>query len=145
MISNEQVTHVMAFSTDLTSLWKTNLELKNNEQRLRKLTEQISDAIVLLNENHEIEYASRVTTKITGYDPETLIHHGVSQFIFSEDIPFAEKIIEDSFNQPGVSLSFQLRIQDAQGSVFKVKVKGFIVNQLEDSNVRAYILNFRMD
>lgn len=50
MISNEEVTQVLVFATDITALWKTNLEVKNNEKRLNKLTEQISDGIVLLNE-----------------------------------------------------------------------------------------------
>lgn len=142
IISEEQVTHVMIFATDITEVRKKTLELQQNEYKLRMLTEQISDAILLLNERAEIVYTTSVVTKVTGFESNELLHKHVTHFIVPEDLHLGEKIISESLGQPGVSLDFEFRIRDVHGNI--ISIKGHAVNQLNDSNVNAFIVNFRV-
>lgn len=142
IINEEHVTHVMIFATDITDMRKTNLELQQNEYKLRMLTEQISDAIILLNERAEIVYITSIVTKVTGFESTDLLHKHVTHFIVSEDLAAGQKVIEQSLSLPGVSLSFQFRIRDVHGNIFAIR--GDAVNQLNDPNVKAFIVNFRV-
>lgn len=142
IISEEKVTHVMIFVSNITPFWKANLELQKNEYKLRMLTEKISDTIILLNEAFEIVYVSLVINKITGYEPSQLLHKRVTDFMVEEDIEIGRKAMEEATAHPGVSIGFQFRIRDIQGKM--LDIKGDVVNQLEDPNVKAYIVNFRL-
>lgn len=142
IISEEKVTHVMIFASDITPFWKANLELQQSEYKLRMLTEKISDTIVLLNDAYEIVYVTSVITKITGYEPSQLLYKHVTEFMVEEDIEIGEKAMVEATAHPGTSISFQFRIRDIQGKM--LDITGDIVNQLEDPSLKAFIINFRL-
>lgn len=84
-----------------------------------------------------------MTSTLTGFTFEELMHNHFSLFILLEDLHIAEETIERSAKNPGESFSYVFRIRNAQGSI--VNVKGAIVNQLNDPNIHGYIMNFRLD
>lgn len=142
IISEEKVTHVMIFVSDITPFWKANMELQLSEYKLRILNEKISDTIILLNDAYEIVYVTSVITKITGYEPSELLHKHVTDFIVEEDVEIGEKAMDEATAHPGASISFQFRIRDIQGKM--LDITGVIVNQLEDPSLKAFIINFRL-
>lgn len=142
IISEEKVTHVMIFVSDITPFWKANMELQQSEYKLRILNEKISDTIILLNDAYEIVYVTSVITKITGYEPSELLHKHVTDFMVEEDVEIGEKAMDEATAHPGASISFQFRIRDIQGKM--LDITGVIVNQLEDPSLKAFIINFRL-
>ena len=60
-------------------------DLRKSEQRFRFVTENLSDAIVSLDEKGLIAFATPVITKILGYTPEELIGQPYG-FLLSEDM-----------------------------------------------------------
>ncbi|MGA9637451.1 PAS domain S-box protein [Flavobacterium sp.] len=141
IILNNEVTHVMVFATDLSERKKAERELKQSEEKHRVLTENISDAIVLVNKNLEIEYQSPSAERIAGYNNEETKLKSIFEFIHPEDFKKLRNFYGKSYNSPGIHMQIQFRIIHKEGHI--IWIEGTVLNLLEDENIEAFIVNYR--
>ncbi len=93
--------------------------LKEGEERYRFLVENIAGAIVRLDSERRILYASPVIERLTGYSPGELTGRTINDFVPPEDVPG----IADSYERAiaGESRPFEFRIVDRNGGVHHVR------------------------
>lgn len=119
---------------------KAETKLRHSEERHRALTENISDAIMLLDENLENIYQSPSVERITGYrmDDDS---KGALDFIHPEDLQIAQQFFQIAQNSPGEAVRSQFRIHHKDGHY--IGIEGTVMNLLQNENVKAFIVNYR--
>ncbi|ESU20317.1 signal transduction histidine kinase [Flavobacterium enshiense DK69] len=141
IVTNNEVTHVMIFGTDITERKLAELKLTQSEEKYRALTENISDAIVLVNSDFEIQYQSPSAAKISGYGLEDFKSKQLLSFIFHKDLIKAEKFFREVISSPGIPLQNQFRLTHKDGHL--IWVEGTALNLLDQASINALILNYR--
>jgi PAS domain S-box-containing protein len=116
-------------------------ELVKNEKRYRALIENISDAIVLINEHAEFIYFSPSLKRLTGFALEDTQYKKVFEYVHTDDIQFCLDLFKGAGVQPGTSVSGQFRILHKDGHY--IDVEGTVKNLLQDENVQAFVVNCR--
>ncbi|MGG7036785.1 MAG: PAS domain S-box protein, partial [Flavobacterium sp.] len=139
--TNEEISHVMIFATDLTEKKQAELKLLQSEEKYRVLTENISDAILLINENFEIEYTSPSTEYITGYTSEETKSKPIFDFFLSEELENGKAFYKKVYESPEIPLQNQFRIINKNGEM--IWLEGTSLNLLDNDSVNAIIINCR--
>lgn len=116
-------------------------ELEQSEERHRALVENISDSIILVNEQYQVIYRSQSTMRTIGYDEKELDIHPPCYFIHPDDERICHQLIAQAKRQPGQQMHDQFRLMHKNGNY--IWVEGSIINLLSNSSVRAFILNYR--
>lgn len=141
MISEEQVKHVMIFTTDITEKKNTDDKLNKSYHKLQALTENISDAIILINEDSLITYSSAAVGRITSHTHEDVVNQNFINFIYEEDLAVSLETFEKAKISPGVSLPFQYRVKHKNSGL--VWVEGTVINLINDENIKSFVVNYR--
>lgn len=116
-------------------------EVAKREKKFRLLIENISDGIVLNDENSNVIYQSPSVTRILGYTMEERKGKPVLNYVHEGDKPKFLKLYEDLASTPGQPLPFQLRFRHREGHY--IWLEGVVTNLLHDRNVNGYIANYR--
>ncbi len=141
VIVDNEVTHVMVFVTDLSERKHAELKLKRSEEKHRALTENISDAIVLVNEKFEIEYQSPSADAISGYKCDEIKGKPIFSCMHPDEIERGNVFFKKAFLSPDVPMQNQFRIINKFGQV--VWIEGTLTNLLNNESVGAFIMNYR--
>ncbi|WP_281321782.1 PAS domain S-box protein [Flavobacterium aestivum] len=141
VVNNGEVTHVMIFSTDVTERKRAEQKLLQSEEKYRALTDNISDAIVLVNEKFEIEYQSPSAENISGYSFNEVKFKSVFNFMHPDEFAKEQAFFNEAYNSPGVPMQNQFRIIHKDGHV--IWTEGTVTNLLQNENIGAFILNYR--
>lgn len=141
LVVNNEVTHVMIFATDLSERKQAELKLKQSEEKHRVLTENISDAILLLDENAKIVYQSPSAEKISGYSYEEARDRCFTEFLTLEEITRGKLFVEEVMKSPNEPKQNQFRLIHKNGQ--EIWVEGTALNLLEKDSVNAIIVNYR--
>jgi PAS domain S-box-containing protein len=116
-------------------------EVAKREKRFRAMIENISDGIVLNDENTMVLYQSPSVTRILGYTFEERQRKPVLNYIHPDDKVGFLKLYEDLAAQPGQPLPFQFRFKHKNGNY--IWLEGVVTNLLHDRNVNGYVANYR--
>jgi PAS domain S-box-containing protein len=116
-------------------------EVAKREKRFRALIENISDGIVLNDENTMVLYQSPSVTRILGYTFEERQRKPVLNYIHPDDKDEFLKLYEELASQPGQPLPFQFRFKHKDGQY--IWLEGVVTNLLHDRNVNGYVANYR--
>ena len=135
------ITHVMIIATDITDVISSQLQVKQSEEKHRALTENISDAIMLLDENFENIYQSPSVERIIGYTMNDGSSKRALDFIHPDDIQIGFEFFQNSFKSPGVSLQSEFRV--LHKSAHYIWIEGTVINLLHNESVKAFIVNYR--
>ncbi|HSD14804.1 MAG TPA: PAS domain S-box protein, partial [Flavobacterium sp.] len=141
ILTNNEVTHIMIFGTDITERKQAEMKLVQSEEKYRALTENMSDAIIMVNSDFEIEYQSPSAGKISGYGLEDFKSNQFLSFIFHKDFAKAENFFKEVINSPGIPLQNQFRLIHKEGH--QVWIEGTALNLLNQTGINALILNYR--
>jgi len=102
------------------ALLKENISrLKESEERYRFLVENITGAIVRLDTDRRISYASPVIEQLTGYSPRELVGQRIRSFVPEEDIPSITAAYERAM--AGENRPFEFRTIDRNGGLHYVR------------------------
>ena len=93
--------------------------LKESEERYRFLVENITGAIVRLDTDRRISYASPVIEQLTGYSPRELVGQRIRSFVPEEDIPSITEAYERAM--AGENRPFEFRTIDRNGGIHYVR------------------------
>ena len=141
IFTNGKVMHILIFSTNVTKRKKAEQKLLHSEERYRALTDNISDAILLVDENLKIKYQSLSAERIIGYSAENSVFKTILDFFHPDELEKIKVFFNELYASPGVPMQNQFRIIHKQGHV--VWIEGTIQNLLHKEGVKAFIINFR--
>lgn len=116
-------------------------EVKDSERYFRSLIEKSWEAIVLVDKNAVIRYASPSVERILGYAPDDLIGKVGYNIVVQEDKESSEKIIKKVASRPGLTERLEIKLSTRTGK--SLWVEALATNLLDDSAVRAIVINFR--
>jgi PAS domain S-box-containing protein len=122
--SNGKPNQIVEIISDITERKRSQLQLQENESRLRFITENTSDGFLIFNDL-EIEYYSNQCEIIFGYkwdEIKDLSPEEITQVIHRDDMENYFDVIEKISNLNGQSVIFQLRIRHKLGHYFWVEI-----------------------
>jgi PAS domain S-box-containing protein len=90
--------------------------LHSREQRYRKMLERSFAAVMLLNAEGTILYASPGTYRVLGYDSEECVGRNSFEFVHPEDLDRARGLFEELLNKPSESVHLQYRYRRKDGA-----------------------------
>ena len=108
--------HLIGVNRDVTERRRTENDLRQSEEKFRRLIEDSSDVIAVVNESGVIQYQSPSTLRILGYQPEEVLGHAVTSFIHPEDRGKAEQGIQRAFADGLLAAPVEYRIQHRDGT-----------------------------
>ena len=120
---------------------RTEQALRNSERRFRALTENSSDAIVVINTEGMTTYASPATIHILGYGRGDRDGQSISQMVHPEDASIWKQNLQESRSKPGQGVRFQCRVRHKDQS-WRV-LEGVLINLDADPAVAGTIINYR--
>ena len=127
---------------DITEQRKTEDALREKDNRLRALIENITDMISLVDENGRIIYASPSVKNILGYEPEEYIGSNIFNLIQPEDKPEVEIQFAKALETPGnIVNDFHFRFRNKKGEWLWSEATAH--NLLEEPSIGAVVLSYR--
>jgi PAS domain S-box-containing protein len=133
-------TGAIAIVRDITVRKQMELQLELSEEKHRALIENISDAIVLHNENGEITYQSPSAERISGYRSHEVIGEKVFEFIHADDLHICIDSFRQSMDTPGVPIKYEFRILHRKGHF--VWIEGKTINLLHNNSIKAFVVTY---
>jgi PAS domain S-box-containing protein len=139
--TQKELIGVTILAEDITSRKEIDEKIEQSEERNRALIENITDAIILLDESLQPIYRSPSVTKILGFSPEELIDKTVFDSIHPDDLPKSRTFFQRVHNSPGIPIQSQFRLLHKHGHY--IWVEGTIINMLLNKSINAVIVNYR--
>jgi PAS domain S-box-containing protein len=89
--------------------------LQAAEKRLRQITDNMQDLLLLLDENLVIKFASASYKSVTGFAPSEIVGKQAYDFVHPDDLPKVLEITKKAFKENSVG-RFETRVRHADGS-----------------------------
>ena len=115
--------------------------LKKAETRLRQITDNIQDLLLLLDENLVIKFASASYKSFTGFAPSEVVGKRAYDFVHPDDLQKIIEITEKAFKENSIG-RFEARVKRADGNfVFLEGIGKPLVD--ENGDITGAILSSR--
>ncbi len=111
------------------------------ERRFRALVQNSSDAILLLDADGTIRYASRAAVRILGYQVGELVGRKAVELVHPDDLPRVARLLAQLTREPGLRLTAEYRFRYKDGSWGWGEAVG--TNLLADPDVQAILVSSR--
>lgn len=89
-------------------------ELRSSEQKFREIFETANEGIWILNADARIELANDRMAELLGYEPEEIVGHLKTDFVFPEDFNYVRGLFEDRRRGEIASVEVRFRRKDGQ-------------------------------
>ena len=131
----------MAYVKDLDSYEKAAEKLRESEEKLRRITENMSDMIYQTDKKGIKVYVSPSCKRVIGYDPDELINHSSFDYIHHEDIDYSKEFFKSILMglEPG---KIEFRHRHKNGHYIWLEVLGNVLLS-EDEKVMGAIFTSR--
>lgn len=117
-------------------------KLRTSEERFRRLIENSSDVILVIEESGRIGYSSPSTLRILGYEPDHLIGRDIFEIVHHEDRTKARnsflQVSTSNENAPELT-EYRIRHRDESWRIFQSVGQGM----MESDGSRKVVLNSR--
>jgi PAS domain S-box-containing protein len=113
----------------------------NDGDHFRALIENSNDIFSLLDATGTIIYTSPSISRVLGFNDQERVGHNIFENIHPEDIPRLKKVFTRLVNEPGLVVNETTRYMHKNGEW--LWVEGYAKNLLDNSAVRAVVVNFR--
>lgn len=124
--------------TDITAELALTKAAKEQQHMLQALTENTSDALLILDQNQRITFASKATEHILGYTvAESLGRKGLSM-LHPDDTALAAREMENILIQPEIPINIRVRGIHKDGTTQWLQLKA--LNRLEDPAVNGLLV-----
>jgi len=122
-------------STIEVALYKHSLdrEVKQREEHFRRLIENITDLIVVIDNNKTITYASPSVETILSYPTEKFVGNNFFDFCHPSDLPDLTNVCEAAMHPPGQIWTIEHHLLMSNGSYLTVLTTGKYVIEKENS------------
>ncbi|MDJ0692690.1 MAG: PAS domain S-box protein, partial [Xenococcaceae cyanobacterium MO_188.B32] len=113
---NGRYTHWISVQRDITERKRTEVALRQSEERFRRVVENALDIITILDTDGKIHYESPSVGKVLGYSPTQLIGQNFFEYIHPDDLDKAFQGIINALQNPQKVLTSEFRCRHQQGS-----------------------------
>ena len=114
--------------------------LRQGEQFFRGLIEKSFDAIVVLDLQGKVQYASPSTQRLLGYSAEELVGRYAFDLIHPDDLEQTLGLFSNLLQAPDTRMTIEFRVLHKDGSIRWMEGTG--TNLLDDPNVEAVVANY---
>ena len=117
-------------------------ELRRSEEFFRAITENSSDATVIVNADGQLKYASPSIRRITGYTTDEVLATTPETFIHPADMQVVRGAVESALDEPGKPVrldSFRVQRRDRHD----LCLEGILVGMPDVPSVRGVVINCR--
>lgn len=130
---------VVGTATDITHISKIEEELRQSENKYKKLVQMAPDTVLIHNKD-KIIFINELGVNLLGYNKaEEIIGESLFKFIYKDDIDIVKQQIEWAINNPNVSGSpFDLKIISEDGRT--VDVEAINIAFTDGSNVSTMVV-----
>jgi PAS domain S-box-containing protein len=132
---------LIAVVRDITDRKQAEQELKRREERFRRLTENSSDLVQVVDAEGRIEYTGPSVLHMLGYTPEELRGGSALRLVHPEDRARAWEAVRAVAASPGTSLSARYRVRHRDGRWRMFEAFGRTL--LPDSIAEGIVVNAR--
>jgi two-component system, cell cycle sensor histidine kinase and response regulator CckA len=105
------------------------------------LVENSSDAIVMLNADGTVRFASESSARLLGYTLDERRGRSAFDLIHPDDGGAAREVFRECLQRPGVPLPVEYRVRHKDG-VWR-HIEAIAVNRLDDPAIGAIVVNYR--
>jgi len=106
----------------------------------RALIENSTEAVIMLNADGTIRYASQASARLLGYSPEERLGHSGFELIHPDDVERSRAAFAAVLRQPGVPIETEHRVRHKNGEWRDI---AFIaVSRLDEPDVAAVVVNY---
>jgi len=126
---------------DLTDTQVSMSALAVTETRFKRMIENISDTITLVDEQGRVLLSTGNLRSILGYDTAFWDDRNLFDVLHPDDVATMTESLGEILGEPGKELAGEARIRDAHGDWVDVEVNA--VNLLDDESVRGIVLTTR--
>ncbi len=130
-----------SIARDITERKQAEETLRTSEEYFRALIEHAWDAVVILDANLKILYASPSFKRVLGYDPDVMIGHYALNEVHADDIPNVFCQLQALMQNPAAPCLIEARLRHHNGAW--CIIEGIASNMLRHSAVKGLVLNFR--
>ncbi|HPY30470.1 MAG TPA: PAS domain S-box protein [Verrucomicrobiota bacterium] len=120
---------------------RTEREMQQQESYYRALTENIQDALMILNRDGTIRFCSPSLVRVLGYRPGALRERAIFDLVHPEDVPSARRVFEYGLANPGKAVTVELRHRHKDGHWRHLECVG--QNLLEDVDIEGVLITSR--
>jgi len=139
--STGEIGGIIMFTEVITERKNAEIKLEQSEEKNRALVENITDGIILIDENSKAIYRSPATQRITGYTFDEVKDKEIFEFVHPDHLASCLGFIQKTYANPGIAFQHQFRIQHKEGHY--IWVEGTLINLLHVKSINAFILNYR--
>ncbi len=115
--------------------------LRHNEELFRTLYENISDVILIVDENLKMKFISGSVERISGYNPVELMFDNFFKIIQKNDISLFMDSLSIVMETPGKESVVQISIMRKDGEIRIIE--NLMVNRFDKPYIRGIIVNTR--
>ena len=109
-----QMTGIIEYVRDITEKKKAEADLKESQERYKKIVENSNDVIMLTANDGRIVYLSPACNRALGYDPEELVGKEPS-IIYEDDIDRVREAFEGAFKgRSGLNLEYRIITKNSE-------------------------------
>jgi PAS domain S-box-containing protein len=126
---------------DITERALEDMGLREREAYFRRLIENVSDIVTILDANGNILYESPAYERILGFSPDEMVGRSALEFLHPDDVQPMARVFFGGVEEPGVSIKAEFRLRHMDGSWRTFEAVGR--NLLEDPMVRGVVINSR--
>jgi PAS domain S-box-containing protein len=130
---------ILGSGRDITESKKARDDLENSEKRFRALTENNTDAIILVDPRGMVLYESPAYARMTGRDIRQRLGRSSFEYIHPEDRPSIVGVLNELVQNPGRIAQATFRNQHKDGSWRWAEATA--TNLLGESAVHAIVIN----
>lgn len=136
-----ELIRIDGITSDITKRKEAEMAVRDNEQKFRSLIQNSADAILVLNADYEIVYASNSLYQITGFTPEEVLGVNVIEFGHPDERDILLQYKQKVYSKPGVPHNIIYRRIRKDGTY--IWCEGTTINLLDDDIVQGIVINFR--
>jgi two-component system cell cycle sensor histidine kinase/response regulator CckA len=135
---SQQVVGFIAVQRDVTARRKMEETLRQNEERLRLITDTVSDMVSQVRLDGTYLYASPAHERVLGYPPGSLIGTSAFQLVHPADLARVQAVIQSALPGPATA-RFEFRCRHADGRYLWLEAVGTLLHDQTHSPIGAVL------
>lgn len=136
-----KVVAVQGIARDITERKRLEKRLRESKEWFKALVENLTDIIIVINEDGTIRYISPSVERVAGYKQEEVEGKSIFTFVREEDYESVFQEFVGMLRSPGVPKTIRLRAKDKEGNIRYVEGTGW--NLLENPLIKGIVINLR--
>jgi len=120
---------------------RTEKRLKESENLLSQITDNMQDMLSLTDENMAFTYASSSHKWILGYEPNEMVGKPIHQYIHPDDLVAAMKVIQKAAEKRSGE-KMEVRVKHADGHYLLLEIRGKALTN-ENGQIKGAVFNSR--